>query len=56
MTVPEVALISGHRTLARLMRYSHASQEAVRAKLLGERPSLPRVNHIAARTQGLLSA
>ncbi|MER8580024.1 site-specific integrase [Mesorhizobium sp. M1423] len=35
LTVPEVASISGHRTLAQLMRYSHANQEAVRAKLLG---------------------
>ncbi|TPK71892.1 site-specific integrase [Mesorhizobium sp. B2-4-17] len=34
LTVPEVASISGHRTLAQLMRYSHASHEAVRAKLL----------------------
>ncbi|MES0055186.1 site-specific integrase [Mesorhizobium sp. M0078] len=33
LTVPEVASISGHKTLAQLMRYSHASQEAVRAKL-----------------------
>ncbi|MER9348496.1 site-specific integrase [Mesorhizobium sp. M0227] len=33
LTVPEVASISGHRTLAQLMRYSHASQEVVRAKL-----------------------
>jgi integrase len=33
LTVPEVASISGHRTLAQLMRYSHASQELVRAKL-----------------------
>lgn len=33
LTVPEVASISGHRTLAQLMRYSHASQEIVRAKL-----------------------
>ncbi|WP_027155330.1 site-specific integrase [Mesorhizobium sp. WSM2561] len=35
LTVPEVASISGHRTLAQLMRYSHANQEAVRAKLSG---------------------
>ncbi|TPL84067.1 site-specific integrase [Mesorhizobium sp. B2-3-14] len=38
LTVPEVASISGHRTLAQLMRYSHASQEVVRTKLL-DRPS-----------------
>ncbi|MER8722625.1 site-specific integrase [Mesorhizobium sp. M0999] len=37
LTVPEVASISGHRTLAQLMRYSHANHEAVRAKLIGER-------------------
>ncbi|ESZ36378.1 site-specific integrase [Mesorhizobium sp. L2C066B000] len=36
LTVPEVASISGHRTLAQLMRYSHASQEAVRTKLLSK--------------------
>ncbi|WIW56874.1 site-specific integrase [Mesorhizobium mediterraneum] len=35
LTVPEVASISGHRTVAQLMRYSHASQESVRAKLIG---------------------
>lgn len=33
LTVPEVASISGHRTLGQLMRYSHASDEAVRRKL-----------------------
>lgn len=33
LTIPEVASISGHRTLAQLMRYSHASLDAVRAKL-----------------------
>ncbi|RWQ35752.1 MAG: site-specific integrase [Mesorhizobium sp.] len=33
LTIPEVASISGHRTLAQLMRYSHASQDAVRLKL-----------------------
>jgi integrase len=33
LTVPEVASISGHRTLAQLMRYSHANQEVVRRKL-----------------------
>lgn len=33
LSVPEVASISGHRTLTQLMRYSHASHEAVRAKL-----------------------
>ncbi|MCG7504768.1 site-specific integrase [Mesorhizobium retamae] len=37
LTVPEVASISGHRTLAQLMRYSHANQGAVRAKLLSRR-------------------
>ncbi|ANT53448.1 integrase [Mesorhizobium amorphae] len=35
LTVPEVASISGHRTLAQLMRYSHANQDTVRAKLSG---------------------
>ncbi|MHB9435694.1 MULTISPECIES: site-specific integrase [unclassified Mesorhizobium] len=33
LTVPEVASISGHRTLAQLMRYSHANEWAVRMKL-----------------------
>ncbi|MER9095911.1 site-specific integrase [Mesorhizobium sp. M0700] len=38
LTIPEVASISGHRTFAQLMRYSHASQEAVRAKLQAPKP------------------
>ncbi|RUX49473.1 site-specific integrase [Mesorhizobium sp. M4A.F.Ca.ET.050.02.1.1] len=36
LSIPEVASISGHRTPAMLFRYAHASQEAVRAKLLGK--------------------
>lgn len=36
LTVPEVASISGHRTLGQLMRYSHANDETVRAKLSGK--------------------
>ncbi|MBZ9808320.1 tyrosine-type recombinase/integrase [Mesorhizobium sp. ESP-6-2] len=42
LTVPEVASISGHRTLAQLMRYSHANQDAVREKL-----AAPSANHSA---------
>jgi len=34
LTPPEVAMISGHRTMSQLMRYSHASIERV-AKLIG---------------------
>lgn len=33
LTVPEVASISGHRDLRMLMRYSHATQSAIREKL-----------------------
>ena len=33
LTPPEVALISGHRTMSMLMRYSHASIDAIGAKL-----------------------
>lgn len=33
LTVPEVASISGHRTLNQLMRYAHANNLSVRAKL-----------------------
>jgi integrase len=40
LTVPEVAQISGHRTLGMLMRYAHANNTAVRAKLgIGELPA-----------------
>lgn len=34
LTVPEVASISGHRTLGQLMRYAHANQSSIRAKLM----------------------
>lgn len=33
LTVPEVASISGHRTIGQLFRYAHAAQDNVRAKL-----------------------
>jgi integrase len=33
LTVPEVASISGHRTMSMLMRYAHANNSSVRAKL-----------------------
>ena len=33
LTPPEVAMISGHRTMSMLMRYSHASIDAIGAKL-----------------------
>lgn len=33
LTVPEVASISGHRTLSQLMRYAHAQHTTVREKL-----------------------
>lgn len=33
LTVPEVASISGHRTMSMLMRYAHAQHQTVRAKL-----------------------
>ena len=33
LTPPEVALISGHRTMSMLMRYSHASIDAIGLKL-----------------------
>lgn len=33
LTVPEVASISGHRTVGQLFRYAHAAQGSVRAKL-----------------------
>jgi integrase len=32
LTVPEVASISGHRTLSQLMRYAHANHASIRAK------------------------
>lgn len=35
LTAPEVASISGHKTVSQLFRYAHASQASVRAKLLG---------------------
>lgn len=35
LTAPEVASISGHRTVGQLFRYAHANQASVRAKLLG---------------------
>ena len=31
LTVPEVAMISGHRTLSMLMRYSHGQLDRVRS-------------------------
>ena len=34
LTPPEVASISGHRTLSMLMRYSHASLDSIRQKLI----------------------
>ena len=34
LTVPEVASISGHRTMSQLMRYAHANAQSVRQKLL----------------------
>lgn len=34
LTVPEVASISGHRTMSQLMRYAHAQHHTVREKLL----------------------
>lgn len=34
LTVPEVASISGHRTMSQLMRYAHANAHSVREKLL----------------------
>lgn len=33
LTVPEVASVSGHRTVSMLMRYAHASGASVRAKM-----------------------
>ena len=33
LTPPEVAMISGHRTMSMLMRYSHASIDVIGAKL-----------------------
>ena len=33
MTVPEVASLSGHRTLSMLMRYAHAHNQSIQAKL-----------------------
>jgi len=41
LTVPEVASISGHRTLSQLMRYAHASHASIRAKLLPPEPDKP---------------
>ena len=43
LTVPEVASVSGHRTLAQLMRYSHANHASIRAKISpkNELPSGP---------------
>lgn len=34
LTAPEVASISGHKTVGQLFRYAHASQASVRQKLL----------------------
>lgn len=51
LTVPEVALISGHRTLGQLMRYSHANQEAVRAKFLNSIRNVPSlIDHQGGQT------
>ena len=33
LTVPEVQLMSGHRTLDQLMRYAHATSQAVKSKI-----------------------
>ncbi|MBN9453999.1 MAG: site-specific integrase [Bosea sp.] len=33
LTVPEVASVSGHRTMSQLMRYAHANAHSLRAKL-----------------------
>lgn len=33
LTVPEVASVSGHRTMTQLMRYAHANAHSLRAKL-----------------------
>ena len=33
LTVPEVQLMSGHRTLEQLMRYAHATAQAVKSKI-----------------------
>lgn len=41
LTAPEVASISGHRTVSQLFRYAHANQASVRAKLLGALSSGP---------------
>jgi len=35
LSVPEVQLMSGHRTLDQLMRYSHSSLENIKTKLVG---------------------
>ncbi len=41
LTAPEVASISGHRTVSQLFRYAHANQASVRAKLLGNDAETP---------------
>lgn len=41
LTVPEVASISGHRTLSQLMRYAHATDASIRRKLAGPDDTKP---------------
>ena len=41
LSVPEVQLMSGHRTLDQLMRYSHASIENIKIRLDNERRLQP---------------
>lgn len=40
LTAPEVASISGHRTLSQLSRYAHASNHSIRLKLRITQPAL----------------
>lgn len=37
LTVPEVASISGHRTVSMLFRYAHADIEAVRERIANKK-------------------
>jgi integrase/predicted DNA-binding transcriptional regulator AlpA len=43
LTVPEVQLMSGHRTLDQLMRYAHATSQAVKSKINQDGPLLDKV-------------
>ena len=36
LSVPEVQLMSGHKTLDQLMRYTHSSLESIQSKLVGD--------------------